>query len=45
MIETFNKLKFILTKKQKISFFLTTFLMIVSSFFEMLSVGFLIPVI
>ena len=45
MNKTINKLRFILNKKQKISFLLTTCLMIVASFLEMASVGFLIPVV
>jgi ATP-binding cassette, subfamily B, bacterial PglK len=45
MNKTINKLRFILNKKQKISFFFTTCLMIAASFLEMASVGFLIPVV
>ena len=45
MNKIINRLRFILNKKQKISFLLTTCLMIVASFLEMASVGFLIPVV
>lgn len=45
MNKIINRLRFILNKKQKISFLLTSCLMIVASFLEMASVGFLIPVV
>ena len=45
MNEIIDKLKFTLTKKQKIYFIFISILMLITSFLELVSIGFLIPIV